>query len=614
MISKSSAYSLSGFLIILVLSFYTYIPGYQKPASLFWDENFHIASAQRYLNGVFFLEPHPPLGKLVIAAGEYLFKFNEKNDQFISEEKADKIPDGFSFAGYRFFPVILAALIAPVIYIIVFKLSHSNLASFLIALAPTFDNAMIVHNRGAMLESTQIFFLLLSALSYVSIYQNRNNKFISYVLLGIFCGLSIATKVNSLPILLLPLLLLYTHKEFKQWALGFIASFILTYLLVWQIHFLLARNVNNQLDGDGFFGVSNKYQNIILDKKSSSAINLLKGISESFDYFHRYQKGVPTLDYNKVDENGSHPLLWPIGARTINYRWQQDGNKLQYLYLVPNIASWLVGLLGIVVALVELIKAKLSSDKLNISPHLIPFCLIYFATWLSPILMNRVFYLYHYFVPLSFSWLILGCCINSHKKLKLSHTALISIIIIFIYIFFSPLTYYKGITNAEFRNRSWIKYWDLRCNTCPSIYSTSSVLNRSSSTDESWKLSVSGLEANYIEQTAGTPIQDGRNLEVQTESKIQFPLNNKYSFVHGVAKLSQSKFTNNVILKIFTNGKVIWEHTFTPSSQQSQKFNVPLNDSIILTLTAQTDPQDSGSVGAVWQDMELVIKDSFSSK
>jgi dolichyl-phosphate-mannose--protein O-mannosyl transferase len=48
----------------------TYFHNYSYPPSLFWDENYHIASAEKYIQGVFFMEPHPPLGKLLIAAGE----------------------------------------------------------------------------------------------------------------------------------------------------------------------------------------------------------------------------------------------------------------------------------------------------------------------------------------------------------------------------------------------------------------------------------------------------------------------------------------------------------------------------------------------------------------
>ncbi|MGB5476160.1 MAG: phospholipid carrier-dependent glycosyltransferase, partial [Thermoanaerobaculia bacterium] len=51
-------------LLVTTLAYFSYVHGYWNPPHLFWDENYHIASAQRYLNGTFFMEPHPPLGKL----------------------------------------------------------------------------------------------------------------------------------------------------------------------------------------------------------------------------------------------------------------------------------------------------------------------------------------------------------------------------------------------------------------------------------------------------------------------------------------------------------------------------------------------------------------------
>ncbi|MCK4907948.1 MAG: phospholipid carrier-dependent glycosyltransferase, partial [Spirochaetes bacterium] len=56
--------------IVLILSLVTFFSYYQFPNYVFWDENYHIASAQKYINGVMFMEPHPPLGKMIIAAGE----------------------------------------------------------------------------------------------------------------------------------------------------------------------------------------------------------------------------------------------------------------------------------------------------------------------------------------------------------------------------------------------------------------------------------------------------------------------------------------------------------------------------------------------------------------
>ncbi len=49
-------------LIVFVVSFFIYGFNYSYSPGLFWDENYHITSAQRYIDGVFFMGDHPPLG------------------------------------------------------------------------------------------------------------------------------------------------------------------------------------------------------------------------------------------------------------------------------------------------------------------------------------------------------------------------------------------------------------------------------------------------------------------------------------------------------------------------------------------------------------------------
>ena len=104
--------------LVTVLSYFTFFHGYTNPPHLFWDENYHVASAQKYLNGVYFMEQHPPLGKLLIAAGELLVDANRVDHQFIAADYARNLPQDFSFAGYRLFPILFAWLTAPVLFLI----------------------------------------------------------------------------------------------------------------------------------------------------------------------------------------------------------------------------------------------------------------------------------------------------------------------------------------------------------------------------------------------------------------------------------------------------------------------------------------------------------------
>src|SRR4051812_26023991 len=92
-----------GFFILMACHM-IYWKTYWKPEIFFWDENYHMASAAKYLHGIFFMEPHPPLGKLLIALGEKLLSVNGKNTFHF--ETYDIIPHQIlspatSFAGYR---------------------------------------------------------------------------------------------------------------------------------------------------------------------------------------------------------------------------------------------------------------------------------------------------------------------------------------------------------------------------------------------------------------------------------------------------------------------------------------------------------------------------------
>ena len=472
-------------LFVLVISYFTYVHNYQNPDALFWDENYHIASAQKYMNGTFFMEPHPPLGKLLIAFGEIIFEPNAETDQFITTDYGTDIPDDFSFVGYRFFPTVLAWLVAPMLFGIFLLLTRNSLFSMLLSFLYIFDNANIVHSRGAMLESTLLFFAVAMILLFLLLLKEENRKRwrLFAILFGLAFGAVITTKANGLiMILLIPALLWKiwpdTRKISEFLILGTVA-FALVFIGVWQTHFSLGSTVIHSLPDEGYYQASEEYKQILADGTNGSIVNFGVMLRDSFEFLPHYARGVPKLDLCKEEENGSPFFMWPFGARTINYRWETPGSGAgyRYLYLVANPVGWLLGLIGVIVSASLLITSRVYplKEKLQYEYPMAVFLGIYVAYMVAISQLDRVMYLYHYFIPLILSFILFGLVIMEIRNIwKIKLTLKARTIVIFIcaafvflgYEVYRPLTYYELISDEAFQRRDIIRLWDMRCVKC----------------------------------------------------------------------------------------------------------------------------------------------------
>ena len=92
-------------LLLFVLAASTIGTRYWVPTSLFWDENYHVTSAQKHIAGVMYMESHPPLGKMLIALGEIALARNRELDTGallrVDRVQQAQLPQGYSFAGVR---------------------------------------------------------------------------------------------------------------------------------------------------------------------------------------------------------------------------------------------------------------------------------------------------------------------------------------------------------------------------------------------------------------------------------------------------------------------------------------------------------------------------------
>jgi dolichyl-phosphate-mannose--protein O-mannosyl transferase len=472
------------FILVTAIGFFTYVQRYNQPAAFFWDENYHIASAQKYLNGVYFMEQHPPLGKLLIAAGELLLNRNALDNQFIGTDYGTDLPAGFSFAGYRLFPVLLAWLTAPLLFLIFWKLTKSDIASALLSSFYLFDNALIVHLRGAMLEPTLLFFSALNILAFLLLRNEQNAKRFGWyaALFGASFGFVLTTKVVGLVmILLIPALifLLWPKKDLIQKFVGIGAlAFLVSFVSVWQTHFALGSTINPLLPDQGYYQASEQYKAVLTAGKNRSLRWFPVMLKDSLNFVSHYNNGVPRLDLCKEEENGSPWFLWPIGGRSISYRWETpDGGLYQYLYLQVNPAVWWIAFAGVIAAVGLLLSSFVMDLKspLRDRPLLLIFTGLYLSYMAAISQISRVMYLYHYFLPLLFSFCVLALVLMEIQRIgrwtvttnrRLGAFMVLALVIFASYEFYRPLSNYEPISDGAFARRVLTELWDLHCVHC----------------------------------------------------------------------------------------------------------------------------------------------------
>ena len=480
-------------LAILVVSYFTYVHRFWDPPHFFWDENYHVASAQKYLHRTFFMEPHPPLGKLLIALGEAIVspQGNGAADQFLGTDRAEDTPVGFSFAGYRLAPTLLAWWVAPVLFWIFVLLTRSYFLAAMLASLYVFDNALIVHSRSAMLEPIQLFLAATLILLFLLVLERRDSLMRSRVyavLFGACLAAIVTTKITGLVLGLLyvPWLWVLSRGEHRARAVGealgcSAVGFVVVFVAVWHTHFALGSSIQAELPDQGYYQASDEYKRILQEGANGSIRNFPVMLRDSFRFVGHYQRGVPRLDLCKEGENGSPWFVWPIGARAINYRWETTGGgdsaSYRYLYLQTNPAVWFLGLAGVFLAATLLLGSVLMplQQPLRKRFRLVVFLALWVGYMLAISRVDRVMYLYHYFLPLLFSFLLLGLVVVEIQQIagrRVEHrhrvTALgLCVVVVFgSFWFYRPLTYYHPITDGDFMKRSLVRMWDLRCVRC----------------------------------------------------------------------------------------------------------------------------------------------------
>lgn len=487
-------------LSVLLIAYMTYFHNYNYPSNLFWDENYHIASAEKYLEWVYFMEPHPPLWKLIIALWEKIINPNShiNKSEFTKTDYIKKVPSGFSFSWFRFFPAIFWMLSAVLIYFIFYLLSGKQYISLLFSSLYLFENWMITQSRSAMLDSIQIFFTLLPILYFIYIVQKKNIiNFCNYLILWVLIWLWVSVKMNSAILLLLPVFMVFYEiifhkntpfnlKNLMNYSLKtaiFIIWFSLTFLWVRYIHI---SNWKKIVDNK-YYQASTIYRQALNEWKTSNLLYFPSLLRDNLNFVSHYQKWVPALDVCKKWENWSYPLRWLVWAKTINYRREAEDKfeKIRYIYFMWNPIIWWSVLFVILISFSLIISTiffwlKIKNKKLFFYISML-FCM-YVCYMIAVLQITRVMYIYHYLIALWFGIILIFLMylylfdehIDStqeyvwwkiHVKKHVIHRTILSIYLISIfwtYIFFSPFSYYSPLTKQQFQQRMRFEFRELK--------------------------------------------------------------------------------------------------------------------------------------------------------
>jgi dolichyl-phosphate-mannose-protein mannosyltransferase len=327
--------------LVALLASVNFLAGLAEPRAAIWDESYYLTSTERYVEGVAQFASHPPLGLMLIAAGEALLHPNRDIDTRPlgrgKQVDGRAIPPGFSFAGVRSASGLFAVLGATVFFALMYAITQSTFTALVFSNLFTFENAFITQFRAAQLDAFQIAFTAAALLCFVIAAQRvqRSSPALEAGL-GAACGLAMMVKLNAIVLLLLGVMLI-ARRVRMGWAnlprrrllltairdAGVMAgSCVAVMITVFAVHLRVSANY---VDAASVAGqkdqqfLSQEYREYLQGRRQLSPSVIVSAASDYRRFMSADFGGIP-----RSDPNASNPLQWPLERGTINYRWDSD--------------------------------------------------------------------------------------------------------------------------------------------------------------------------------------------------------------------------------------------------------------------------------------------------
>lgn len=375
------------------------------PAQIVSDEVSFVNEGHDYVLHQSYFDPHPPLGKLQLGAVFSLF--------------------GFSPLTWRILNAVEGALIVPLLWWIVWRMTRQRVAASIVVLLALMDGFLLVESRLGMINVPYVFYSLMALAVVLKALEKQRPRWWLF-LAGAFIGAAISVKWLGLMICLPTIALWFWPQFFLQkkvalttpkvlvWgmtALLVVPLFI--YTLAFQVHFHWLGQVSH------FWSLNAQMLN--------------------------YHLMVPaTGDPQAVPWWG-----WLLAWRPFVYWAQQAGEKLSSIWSMPNPWIWWTGILFFGFNLIRGWRAP--------ATRLITVLLL--TTWLPFAFVHRIMYSYHA-MPFDIILLILvavmlGRWWSTKRKLVIAYLALTALV----FMWFSPVYLNVPLRERQQSARQWLPSW-----------------------------------------------------------------------------------------------------------------------------------------------------------
>lgn len=446
-------------ILLLIGSVFTRTWHIFQPNAVVFDEVYFKAFAGHYLDGHYFFDIHPPLGKLLLAGWAHICGIN-----------ASTLANTASLP-LRVVPALFGIALVPIVWAIIRLLGGSRRSAFLGGFLILLDNALIVESRFILTDTILLATGLGAILCYLIARRFSTNFYYFWLTSSaLLAGASFSTKWTGLTALTLVILIwfydsrsyFYTAKWFGQFAILILVPLSL-YVTLFAVHFALLPNSG---EGDAF--MSARFQSTLIGNTNYSPLAKMSFPAKFVELNQEMYQANKTL--TATHPYGSHWYSWPLELRPIYY-WQGDAQsdgKQGNIYLLGNPAIWWGTLVATICGLIIYFRRGALRKSRN-TKGIALILIAYFINYLPFAAVTRVMFLYHYFFSLIFEiilavllWDFIAIRLEKTKSnirlLKVLYIVILAVVALS-FIYFAPLTYGSPLSPKGISNHLWIPSW-----------------------------------------------------------------------------------------------------------------------------------------------------------